>query len=128
MDEHRLVRIRGVEDPIRARRQSQRRAVGGIIQFVPELDRPRLLGHIARAGTPHMESPTAAERGRIGQRSLAIDRLVKGEVGKLLWIVGLNRYHTRAKIINDHGRQLGRYPGHGRRDLNVTLTMDGAGQ
>src|SRR5689334_12443096 len=80
MNQHRIEHIWGIKYPIGIRREAQDRETLFLVEFIQELQRKAWLRHPRRARTSDMEAPTRHQGWTPVDRSLSIDRFIKGEV------------------------------------------------
>ena len=125
MNQHRFEIVRGVQNPVGFLGQAEWGSLFVVVEIIPELHHPTLLGVTCRARTAHTEGGARAQNGRVGERSLPVLRFVKRHVCKLLHA---GRNTASPQGVNDDDWQIGSEIDDVCGEQNVAFTVNGSGQ
>ena len=120
MDEHRLEIIRRVKDPIRLRRQPERRKFFVVVELIPEFDGPALFREALGAGAAHAQGRAGAQRGSIGQGGPSEIRFKERQAGEFRDARG---HAAGAEIVDHDHRQVGTEVDHIRVEQDIALAV-----
>ena len=105
--------VLGVEHPIRLGRHAKEPNLVVLVVFIPDFQGEVVLRQTGGAAASDVEARARDERGRIGQRGAAIDRLEEHDNHALVLRRSRRREGAACQVVEEHHGQVGNERGHG---------------